>query len=57
VWTPLLEHKQNFKTYLKIYKTINKDPYERRALVDLDMISWIDSKVKSIPLKEVIKKA
>ena len=53
----LLEHKQIFKKYLKIYKAINKDPYERRALVYLDMISWIDSKVKSVPLKEVIRKA
>ena len=52
----LLEHKQIFKKYLKIYKAINKDPYERRALVYLDMISWIDSKVKGTSLKEVIRK-
>jgi hypothetical protein len=52
----LLDHKSIFKKYLKIYKAINKDPYERRALVYLDMISWITSKVKSVPLKEVIRK-
>jgi len=34
---------------------INKDSYERRALVYLDMISWLESKFKNVPLKEVIK--
>lgn len=51
----LLEHKKIFKHYLKLCVQINKDPYERRALVYLDMISWLESKVKNIPLKEVIK--
>ena len=51
----LLEHKNIFKDSLRGCKKINQDPYERRALVYLDMISWLEAKVRAVPLSVVIK--
>ncbi|WP_429045466.1 hypothetical protein [Chitinophaga sp. W3I9] len=33
---------------------ISEDPYERRSFLYLDIISWLESKIESIPVQEVI---
>lgn len=50
-----MDHRNVFKDYLTEFRTINKDPYERRALVYLDMISWLESKIKGVSLEAIIK--
>jgi len=50
-----LEHKEIFKTYLKDFKLLSADPYEKRALVYIDIVSWLDGKIKGRKLSEIIK--
>ncbi len=50
-----LDHKKVFEKYLVLFRGIKEDPYERRALVYLDIISWLESKTKGIRLQEVIQ--
>ena len=50
-----LDHNLVFKNYMKTFTTISKDPQEKRALVYLDVLSWLDSKIKGISLKEIIQ--
>ena len=52
----LLDHKKIFKKYLSLFKQINKDPYASKALVYLDIITWINSKIKNQNLKSILKK-
>ncbi len=49
------EHKDILKKYYTLFKSINKDPYERRALDYVDVLSWIESKVKNTSMQELIK--
>ena len=35
---------------------LENDPYERRPFLYLDIISWLDSKIESIPVQEVIQR-
>jgi len=50
------DHIQVFKKSFSTFQTIARDPYERRALVYLDMLSWLDSKIKGISLQEIIQR-
>lgn len=47
--------KKAFKNLRDILKTYENHPYERRAFLYLDVISWLDSKIQNIPVGEVIR--
>lgn len=49
------EVKHAFKKILLKLKTYEDNPYERRAFLYLDIISWLESKIQKIPVKEVIR--
>ncbi|MFK8102605.1 MAG: hypothetical protein AB8G15_08770 [Saprospiraceae bacterium] len=49
------DHKIVFEKYLTSFLKIKEDPYERRAFVYLDIIAWLESKVKGISLQAVIQ--
>jgi len=51
------DHKTIFKKYLKIFLELSEAPYEKRAFVYLDIISWVESNIKNKPLKLIIQKA
>ena len=45
-------------SFIKLYgelKQYEDDPYERRAFLYLDILSWLESKIKSRPVSEIIK--
>lgn len=47
--------KDEFKKLLIRLKKYENDPYERRAFLYLDIISWLESKVENKPVGEIIK--
>lgn len=49
------DHLSIFKKYYTLFAKIEKDQYEKRALVYLDIISWLESKIKGISLQEIIQ--
>lgn len=49
------EHRSILKDYFKQLKSIVEDPYERRILDYVDIISWIDSKILNLPLQTYVE--
>ena len=49
------ELKGAFKRLYKKLKVYEDDPYERRAFLYLDVLSWLESKIQDRPVAEVIK--
>jgi len=49
-------HKTIIKDYFIIFSEMNNDPYERRAFVYLDILSWLESKIKNTSLQLIISK-
>ncbi len=49
------ELKREFKKLHTILLTYENDPYERRAFLYLDLLSWLESKIENRPISEVIK--
>ncbi|MFC0603531.1 hypothetical protein [Winogradskyella pulchriflava] len=47
--------KNAFKELHKTLKTYEDHPYERRAFLYLDIISWLESKIENKPVGEIIK--
>jgi len=47
--------KKEFIALKNQLKKIEKDPYEKRAYLYLDIISWLESKIKNVPVQEVIR--
>jgi len=47
--------KDAFKTIHAKLKTYEDDPYERRAFLYLDIISWLESKIENKPVGQVIR--
>jgi len=47
--------KKEFKKLHTVLRTYEKDPYERRAFLYLDILSWLESKIADKPVAEVIK--
>ncbi len=46
------------KAFKKLHKTLKKyenHPYERRAFLYLDIISWLESKIDDVPVGQVIR--
>ena len=49
------ELKTAFKSLYKELKQYENDPYERRSFLYLDILSWLESKIKSVPIAKIIK--
>lgn len=47
--------KKAFKSLLETLKTYEDHPYERRAFLYLDIISWLESKIENKPVGQIIK--
>ena len=47
--------KKAFKSLHETMKKYENHPYERRAFLYLDIISWLESKIDNIPVAQVIK--
>ena len=46
------------KAFIKLHsklKTFEDDPYESRAFLYLDIISWLESNIQNKPIGEIIK--
>ena len=46
--------KDAFKELLTTLKTYEDHPYERRAFLYLDIISWLESKIENKPVSDII---
>jgi hypothetical protein len=44
-----------FYSLLAELKLLQKDPYEKRPFLYLDIISWLESKISGVPVQEVIR--
>jgi hypothetical protein len=49
------ELKGAFKNLHSTLKQYEEDPYERRAFLYLDVLSWLESKIENKPVADVIK--
>ncbi|MFV0566081.1 MAG: hypothetical protein ACK5NB_09645 [Flavobacteriaceae bacterium] len=49
------EVKNEFKKLHKKLKTYEDDPYQSRAFLYLDIISWLESKIENRPIGEIIR--
>jgi len=49
------ELKMAFKNLLKRLKPLEHHPFERRSFLYLDIISWLESKIKNKPVATIIK--
>lgn len=49
------ELKKAFKKLHTTLKAYENDPYERRAFLYLDVLSWLESKIENRPIAQVIK--
>jgi hypothetical protein len=47
--------KKAFKNLVETLKTYEDHPFERRAFLYLDIISWLESKIENKPVGEIIK--
>jgi len=47
--------KKSFKSLLEKLKVYENHPFERRAFLYLDIISWLESKVENKPVDQVIR--
>lgn len=47
--------KNAFKSLLERLKTFENHPYERRAFLYLDIISWLESKIENKSVEEIIR--
>jgi tetratricopeptide (TPR) repeat protein len=48
--------KPEFGKLLEELKTYEKNRFETRAFVYLDIISWLESKIRNVPVQDVIRK-
>ena len=49
------ELKPQFSTLLEKLKTYQKNRFETRAFVYLDIISWLESKIRDVPVQDIIR--
>ena len=47
--------KTAFVNLHKELKQYEDDPYERRAFLYLDILSWLESKIENRPVREIIR--
>ncbi|MFC2117931.1 hypothetical protein ACFLSY_04750 [Bacteroidota bacterium] len=46
---------ENFADLIIQLKVLSKDPYQKRAFIYFDSISWLESKIVNRPVQEIIK--
>ncbi len=49
------ELKPEFPKLLETLKTYEKNRFETRAFVYLDIISWLESKIRNVPVQKIIR--
>lgn len=49
------ELKNEFKKLRNRLEVYEDDPYERRAFLYLDILSWLDSRIENRPVADIIK--
>ncbi len=49
------EIKEEFKKLRKQLEVYENDPYERRAFLYLDILSWLDSRIENRPVADIIR--
>ena len=49
------ELKRRFKSLLKNLIPLSQDPYEKRAFIYFDILSWLESKIEGRNIQEIIK--
>jgi len=49
------ELKTEFKKLRSRLEVYEEDPYERRAFLYLDILSWLDSRIENRPVAEIIR--
>lgn len=49
------ELKSAFAKLHKALKKYENDPYERRAFLYLDVLSWLESKIENRPVADIIR--
>ena len=49
------ELKEHFKALHKELKEYEDDPYERRAFLYLDILSWLESRIQNRPIEQIIQ--
>jgi len=49
------ELKAAFEALYKELKQYEDDPYERRSFLYLDILSWLESKIKNQPIAQIIQ--
>ena len=47
--------KKEFKKLLEVLKPFEDHPFERRAFLYLDVISWLESKISNRPVGQIVK--
>ena len=50
------ELKNNFVSLKNALLKLEKDPFEKRAFIYFDIISWLESKIENKPVEEICKK-
>ena len=50
-----MELKPEFPKLLEQLKTYEKNRFETRAFVYLDIISWLESKIRDVPVQKIIR--
>jgi hypothetical protein len=53
--TPPENLNKAFENLLATLKKLQKDPYEKRPFLYLDIISWLESKISNIPVQKIIQ--
>jgi len=49
------ELKAAFEKLYEELKQYEDDPYERRSFLYLDILSWLESKIKNVPIAQIIR--
>jgi hypothetical protein len=47
--------KGEFEQLLQKLKTLERNKFETRAFVYLDVISWLESKLRNVPVQDIIR--
>ncbi|MEM9916567.1 MAG: hypothetical protein AAF990_00645 [Bacteroidota bacterium] len=52
---PISEHPKAFKEFHAVLKKLQKDAFEKRAFLYLDITSWVESKIQGKALREIVR--
>ena len=51
----ILEPKGDFRVLCDKLRKYEKDPLERRSFMYLDFVSWLESRIREVPVQDVIR--